>query len=206
MDVADLEALAIATYKRLGLDPAEPADPAELARRLLNDPSPIELVNWLATGNGALFRFRGKRRIAIRRRAPLEYQLFALAHELAHVIIEDAGAKDADLERNCDYLAACLIGPAPATERLHRFFGFDLARMADATASTQTWAALRLGEVMRIPLATVQPRKVRYRGPKEQLELFPDEATLREVARGKAHGGLRKVRMRDAERVAIVAA
>jgi hypothetical protein len=198
MEVGDLEALAVATYKRFRLDPGEPTSPVRLAQLLLKDPSPIELVSWLAVGNGATFRTNGRRRIAIRKGIPIEYALFALAHEISHVLLDEAGYSGPKLEASCDYLAACLLGPAPAAIRLHNAFGFDLREMARVTASTETWAALRLGEVLRVPLAAVQPRKVRYRGPREQLELFPDEETLRAYARGKARGPLRKVAIRDA--------
>ena len=205
MDVADLEQLAVSTYQRFGFDAARPLSPVVLARALLDDQDPIELVSWLATGHGALYRLRGRRRIAIRKSLPIEYQLFALAHELSHVLLEECDHSSPRIESSCDYLAACLLSPAPATHALHAALRFDLKTIAQLTCSTQTWAALRLGEVLRVAVAAIRPSKIRYRGAQSDLAAFPSERTLRAVVRGKARDDrLRVVMISDARGRAAV--
>lgn len=222
MDANDLEDLAVATYMRHGFDPCEPASPAMLARAILKTEKPLEFVRWIAAGtgarhaHGALFRFDGQRRIAVARgsspamkvhptRLRGAYQVFAICHELAHVILEEEGYAEDRLEDSCDYLGACLLAPRPAMRKLHASFGLQLGLIADMTASTETWAALRLGEVLNVPLAQLQPMKVRYRGGAQQLELFTDEESLRRWARSQTRPGLVRVRIGDARgRAAII--
>jgi hypothetical protein len=222
VDANDLEELAVATYTRHGFDSSEPASPAALATSILKTDKPFEFVRWIVAGNGArhahgaLFRFDGQRRIAVARgsspalkphptRLRNAYQLFAICHELAHIILEEAAYAGDRLEDSCDYLGACLIAPRPAMRKLHESFGMKLGPIADATASTQTWAVLRLGEVLGVPLAQVQPTKVRYRGAPDQLSLFPDEATLRAWASAQPRPGLVRVKIADARgRAAII--
>ncbi|MDB4994234.1 MAG: hypothetical protein JWM74_1666 [Myxococcaceae bacterium] len=76
---------------------------------------------------------------------------------------------------------------------LQRAFGFDLASIAAEVRGSQTWAALRVGEVLRMPLAVIAPR-VRVRGSEWG---WPDEATLRRWSIGRVPSGLARTRLTD---------
>jgi hypothetical protein len=145
-----------------------------------------------------MYRINGQPRFAIKRSAPLEYQKFWLGHELGHYVFERAGYVGEDIESVCDAFGAAVMAPRPAVLRLHQQFGLDFRKIADAVRATQTWAALRIGEVLRRPLAAVSPGAVRVRGP--EAWVWPDESTLRRWASGRSRPGLAKVRLTDQPR------
>lgn len=191
------ERVAVHTYRRLRLDPRESASPVLLARLLLENADPLDFVTWLRAGNAALYERGGRRHIGIRVGAPLPYALFGVCHELAHVIFDEIGFDDERIEDACDYLGACLMCPLPAVRAIHAATGFDVSELARATASTSTWATLRLGESLDQPLIAVRwdpEPKIRFRGGAEQLPLFTDEARVLRLARGDERmPGVRKV-------------
>jgi hypothetical protein len=200
---ADLEQLAIETYERARLDPAEPVRTVRLARLVLGDPGAVVRAPLTLSGPAVKFIHNGRVRIGVRRNLPAEYALFFIGHELAHVVLEREGVEDD--EASCDYLGACFIAPRPAVHRLHRAFGFDLTEIAARVRSTQTWAALRVGESESIPIAALSRVTVRVRGPESWV--WPDERELRRAARADEPGpGLRKVAITDGRgRMALVA-
>jgi hypothetical protein len=202
MDPRDLEALGVEAYERHRLDPSTPISPAKLARLELGADS-IVRAPLTTSGPARLFWHNGRRRIAVKSRLPAVYARFYVGHELAHHALERAGYVGEDLEQACDYLGAVFMAPRPAALRLHRAFGFDLGAIAKAVGSTQTWAALRLGEALVVPLVAVSPALVRVRGPEDWV--WPDERTIRRAARAPTPG-LRKVEITDGRgRVALVA-
>ncbi len=185
MDPSDVEGEAVATYRRAGLDPERPASTFRIARALygrdviVRPPSVIgapAAVGWV----------HDRPRIMLRRTVPDAEAQFLVGHELGHLILETTD------EDACDLFGACLMAPRPAARALHRSFGWDLRRVADEVVATQTWAALRIAEATRTPLAAVTPQKVRVRGPEEWS--WPSEPELRQLRPGP---GLRKVRITD---------
>lgn len=198
-----LEGIAIDAYRRAGLDPQQPVSTLKLAR-LLHGPETIMRVPSLLGGRqAALCWVNGTPRIALRKCIPLDYLGHCCGHELAHVELGRPHDGDPDLEGECDYLASCFMATRPAALSLHRAFGWELREIANEVVATQTWAALRLGETLLVPVAAVSPTTVRVRGPEETS--WPDEATIRSWAR-RPGPGLRKIRIDDQRgRAAIVA-
>lgn len=194
------EQLAFDFYERVDCDPHEPESPFRLARLFLG-PGCIERGRFSAPA--VTFILNGRRRIAVRRGVPIEYAAFYVGHELGHAVLEEAGYRDDDLEQQCDLFAGALLAPRPAVVRLHRAFGFDLGAIADEVGSTETWAALRLGEVLRVPLAVIAPLTTRVRGPDEWV--WPEELTLRRWAQ-RPPPGLAKTKLTDDPRRVLLVA
>lgn len=187
------EQCAFDFYERVGCDPAEPVDPFTLTRKFLGAGTIVRGAN-LVGSPAATFVLDGQRKIAVRRNLPIEYAAFYVAHELGHIVLEEAGYRDDDLEQQCDLFGAALLAPRPAIVRLHRELGFDLGAIASEVGSTETWAALRLGEVLRLPLVAIAPMRVRVRGPVEWV--WPDESTLRSWVK-RTPRGIVKTKLSD---------
>lgn len=201
MDLGDVEGLVIATYERAGLDPCRPAKPARLVRAVLGEDAIVRID--LKGAPAALFLQEGRPRIAVRSHVPAPYAAFYLLHELGHHQLRAAGYRGDEEERLADLFAACALAPRPAMAALYRAVGWDLEAMAAACTSTETWAALRIGEVLRIPLAAVSPRSVRVRGPEDWC--WPAEDVIRRWAR-RAGPGMRRVAIGDGKGRSVVVA
>ena len=200
MDLGELEALALSLYAELEVDPERPPNTVRLARAWSIG---VERRPLVATP-AALQRFAGKTTIVVRPTVAPEYLNFFVGHELGHVLLERAGYVGEDLEACCDYLGAALMLPRAAVRAAYQAEGLRAPRvLADSLMCTQTAAALRLGEVVGVPLAAVSPALVRVRGP--DAFVWPDEATIRSWA-ARARPGLTKVKLTDQRgRVALVA-
>lgn len=187
----ELEGIAEAAYREAGMDSERP-NVAGLARKLLG-PNAIIRGPRPLSGPAALIRIRDEWKIFLSRSLTREYALFAVGHELGHWLLRrDGGISDS--ERAADYLGAALLAPRRAFLTARRAVGDDFTALAEAFATTETGAALRLGEVAREPLAVISPQQVRVRGPEEWV--WPDEQTLRRWGR-RPVPGLRKTRLSD---------
>jgi len=196
MDVSSVEGLAIATYERLGFDPSEPVSTFKLARAILG-PNAIERSS-LAGAVASTFVINGERRIGLSRKLAPEYAAFCIGHELGHIICQEQGFRGPRLEQVCDQIAAALMAPAPAVAAFVRA-GVTHEELADEVVATQTWAALRLAEVLSIPRAVVTPARVYVRGPED----FRWPLSVRKLV-GKDIPGVRKTRLSDdPERVVL---
>jgi hypothetical protein len=184
-----LEREVESVYRFARLDPREGARPLDLARALLG-PSAVASVPFrLVAGGGALVRFQGQTRIYVRRGLPPAHARFTVLHELAHHLLGPGASED-----DCDALAARLLAPRPAFERALRQTGASYTKLARWFGCTETFAALRYGEVTDEPLVVVAPANVRIRG---RSYSWPSEPTLRELARAPRLHGVRKARLRD---------
>lgn len=201
MDLHGLEAFAVETYERCGLDAAKPVSTFRIARLLFGPSVICRDATLVGPYPAASALVAGVPRIAIRRTVPLDEQQFYVAHELGHLLLPDQRSET--IEAECDYFAAALMAPRPAVFSLHRAFGWNLRAIAEEVVGTQTWAALRLGEALRAPLAAVSPVTVRVRGPEDFA--WPEETTIRRWAR-KPGPGLRKVAITDRPRRAVLLA
>jgi hypothetical protein len=199
MDLLHLESVAVETYERLGLDPSEPVDTCKLARlrfRGRGDSTPIVTrpPSLLGARPGAVWWKGETPFIAVRKTVPIEIVQHVVGHEMGHLLLGRKHDSDPDLEAACDYLGACLMAPRPAVLALHRAHGWKLREIAEEVCATQTWAALRLGEALGIPLAAISPVAVRVRGPEEWA--WPSEPEIRQLAR-RQRPGLKKVAITD---------
>jgi hypothetical protein len=201
MDLGDLEALAMSLYIEVGEDPAEPPPATTLARAWLG--VRVERVpNQILAGT--TYKVDGRDRISVRSSVAIEYAHFFVAHELGHLLLRRARVPvDEEEEARANYIAAALLMPRPAVLATYRAEGFAPRALAEMVTCTQTAAALRLAEAMRVPLAAVSPSAVRVRGPDDFV--WPDERTLRRWA-DRPRPGLSRVRLTDQpRRVALVA-
>lgn len=199
MEQLELEGIADAAYRAASLDPDRPHI-TELARALLG-PAAIQRGPRPVHGPAALIRVGDDWRIVLARSLPPLYAVFAVGHELAHWLLAQHGYDGNDEEAAADYLGAALLAPRRAFLAARRVLGDDLPALAKAFSTTETGAALRLGEVLRVPVAVVSPGLVRVRGPEGWN--WPDEATVRGWARVRT-AGLRKVRLTDDPRRVMI--
>lgn len=189
-------------YERLGVDPATPTSTFRLAKLKLG-PDAIERAAQLVGAPARLFTVRGEQRIAVNRRIPVAYQLHAVGHELGHLVLEENGYREDDVESVCDAFGAALLAPMPAVRALLRAFGRDHEAIADEVVSTQTWAALRIAEVLGIPRAVLTPQRVYARGP-ETFEWCAEEE-LRRLAKARSmRPGLARARLTDDPRRVVL--
>jgi hypothetical protein len=202
MDLGELEALAIQLYEEVAIDPTEPPSMFRVARAWLGAGA-VERPHVMAGPPAKAYRIDGRDRIAVKASVPLEYASFYIGHELGHLLLRRAGYVGDDEEACADYLGAALMMPRPAVVATYKAEGFAPRALAELVGCTQTAAALRLGEAMRLPLAAVSPALVRVRGP--EAFVWPDEGTIRSWA-ARARPGLMKVRLTDQpRRVALLA-
>lgn len=201
MEQLELEGIADSAYKRAGLDPERP-DVVRLARALLG-PDAVTKGPRPLHAPAVLLRVHDRWRIVVARSLPREYALFCVAHELGHWLLDEEHARtlDGEEERRADFLGGALLAPRAAFRAALRSLGADLAELAEAFRTTETGAALRLGEVTGQPLAVVAPQRVRVRGPEEWI--WPDERTLRAWARRPAPGLRKTVLTDDPRRVVL---
>lgn len=200
MEPTELEGVAESAYREAGLDVERP-NVVRLAKALLG-PDAIERGPRLVSGRAALIRVHDRWRIVLSRSLPKLYALHAIGHELGHWLLERAGVGSGDEELAADYLGGALLAPRSAFAAAHRALGSDLPALAAAFSTTETGAALRVGEVARVPLAVISPSVVRVRGPEGWV--WPDEPTLRRWARGTAAPGLKKIRLTDDPRRVVL--
>lgn len=199
MDRAELEGLAEGAYREAGEDPARP-NVTRVARALLGAGSIVRGPRPIC-GPAALIRVGTEWRIYLAHSVPPTYAAFAVGHELGHWLLARAGVRDNDEQPSADYLGGALIAPRPAFLAAYRAVGRDFRQLAAAFSTTETGAALRLGEVLHLPLAVISPALVRVRGPEEWA--WPDESVLRRWARRPAPG-IRKVRLSDDPRRVVL--
>jgi hypothetical protein len=192
----DVEREADRLYRAAGLDPAVGAPPSTLVRALLG-PGSIRFVEerWLP-GGGSLARVGSEWRVYLRKGLSGPELRFISLHELSHWALGPSGS-----EAECDALAARLLAPRAAFEIAMRETGGSYTRLARWFRCTETFAALRYGEVTDQPLVVVAPATIRIRG---QQWSWPSEPELRRLADRPRPRGLRKARLRDAPlRVAL---
>lgn len=196
MDGRDLEDEAVRLYRSARLDPSEGAPPSALVQGLLGAGAIRFLAPKWLPGGGAIVRVGHEWRIYLSNDLSKESARFILLHELSHWALGPSGTED-----ECDALAARLLAPRPAFEVALREAGGSYTRLAKWFRCTETFAALRYGEVTNEPLVVVAPANVRIRG---QAWSWPSEPELRALATRSRLRGIRKAKLRDAPlRVAL---
>lgn len=194
----ELEGVALALYRRAGLEPDTPADPVELAERLLGEGCVRLVHSGALPGTAALARVVGCWRVYVRSRASAERQRFAVLHELGHYAL-GLSAREAD----CDAVAAALLLPYPAFRRAAIELGADWSALAARFDCSESAVALRWGEVVGDPLALVAPLTVRVRGLPWGWPQH--DHAIRELA-AAPRPGLASTRLRDDQRRMVLRA
>lgn len=164
-------------------------------------PNAVEYA-LLRNGDGALVRIYDDWRIYVRRGLSPERRAFAIAHELAEWWLRVRERYEAaDVEDVANYVAAAVLTPRRAFRLALDEYGSNFGELAATFRITETHAALREAEIVRLPRAVISPALVRVRGPEEWA--WPDEPTLRHWARSSVPG-LRKVRLTDDPRRVVL--
>lgn len=177
MEAGDLELLAESTY-------SEWAPPSKIVRE---EGIEIHLIPNLRTLE-QVGKSMGRWIIAIRASLRSNYTRFqfAVAHGRGHIALLEAGFPvEEHREDWCDYFAAAMIIP-------RRMVRDDAVELARVHKTTETLANLRIGEVLREPVAVITPQVVRARGEAQ----WPEERVLRGWER-KPGPGLVATRLGD---------
>ena len=193
-DVA--EKLAREVYRAAGRPDTKPADPVELARRILGEDAVI--VARQLSSEGYLVPIAGRWRIVVRRGLTRRRLAHVVGHELGHWVCQQAGVVDD--EDRCDAIGAAIVAPAPAFRSVLARRPPRLRDLAWAFSTSESLVALRYAEVTGEALALVTPDRVRLRGGYD----WPPENELRELARSGGRGELRAVRLRDDPRRVVL--
>jgi hypothetical protein len=177
--------------KRSGDGDSEAPRVLDLARRVLGDSGALVTVHARALpGDACLVVVRGQRRIYLRRGLDPARQRWAVAHELGHVALGLDSSSRAN-EDACDAFAAALLLPRRAFQSALRQTGLSYTKLARWFVTTESCAALRLGEVTDVPLALVAPSRTRVRGAEFG---WPAELTSGRIQ------GVRRATLRDDRR------
>lgn len=199
MDLWDVDAWQREIYERAGFDPDEAASPIRIAKGSLG-PDGVRVVPHSALPNDAkLAMVNGRRFIFLRKGLPRERLLYAIAHELAELVLH--GQVDERIEDACNAIAGAVLAPRRAFFKRLREVGRDFEQLALPFGMTQTASALRLGETTDEPLVAVSPVIVRVRGRDFG---WPSEPEIRRIARGPERPGVRKVPLTDDRRRVVL--
>lgn len=190
----DIEAVAGTLYRAAGFSLDVQAPPLQIAERLLGDGAIRTAPGESMASRGALVRIGSAWRVYLNADCDAQQKRFVLMHELSHWALPDAD------EEACDRLAAALLLPRPAFLAAVARHGVRLPSLARRFGTTQSCAALRLGEATASPVALVTPLAVRKRGATHG---WPPDAALRADARLP---GLRQCRLSDATHRSMIRA
>lgn len=179
--------------RRYGEGDGEPPRVVDLAKRVLG--VGVQVVHARALpGDGALVNLLGERRIYVRRGLSPERLRWAVAHELGHHAL-GIDSSTSDNEDACNAFAAALLAPSRAFRAALAETGPSYTRLARWFLTSESCAALRLGEVTGCPLALLAPARVRVRGA---------EFSWPEDLRGSRPAKVRRATLRDDQRRVVL--
>jgi hypothetical protein len=182
-----IEVEAARLYRLARLDYWRGAAVGELVRGLLGRDALRTAPATALPTDGVIARVHGRWFIYVRE--GLRDARFIALHELSHWALGPGATED-----ECDALAVRLLAPRPAFERALKETGPSYTKLARWFGCTETFAALRYGEVTDEPLVVVAPANVRIRG---LAYSWPTEPEIRGLARARRLPGLSKATLRD---------
>lgn len=162
-------------------DPTRPPTARATARRLLGGEAVVK-IRGLVGSAAELARDGDRRVVVVRAGLPPERERWCIFHELGEWRLEQMGYREEDIEQVADAIAAACVLPRESFLTALREYGRRFHRVARTFVTSETAAALRLGEVTGEPVAVVAPATVRVRGDEFA---WPSESTLRDLARAK---------------------
>jgi hypothetical protein len=185
----DVEGAVELTYRRAGLELDDVAHPVDIAEALLGDGCVRAVHAGALPGPAALARFQGRSWIFFRSSLPVARVPWVVAHELGHYVL---GLEASEVA--CDAFAGALLAPRRAFMRATRELGADWSALSRRFGCTESWAALRWGEVIGEPLALVAPLTVRVRG---ELYGWPEEPAEMRALAATPRPGIARAKLRD---------
>lgn len=203
LDLPDIEAIAAELYELARADMGDPPGAVALARTLFGADG-IQRVDWrIIHGPAVLVRIDGQPRIYVGRGLTAAELAFSVSHELGHWMCDRLGCgDDPDLEQICDATGAAIVLPRRAFRAALGVLG-NLDALARAFVTTESCAALRMGETTGRPLCLLAPTRVRIRG--DAYGWPTSEPELRRLAKVR-RPGLRKARLGDDPRRTLIVA
>ena len=197
LSTADLEGCVESLYRLAECEEDEVLTPSSLAEQLFGARCVQRVPRMIEAG--ALARAGDRRFIGVRASLRGPAAEHVIGHELGHYALNLERYTGDDTERCCDYIGAAIMTRRRPFARSAAGRERDFAALASDWETTETMVALRVGEVMGLPVAVVTPQQVRARGGE-----WPDERRLRELAR-TGGPGLARVRLTDdRRRVALI--
>jgi|GEM_PF-996482 len=187
VDVWESDAWALDIRQRANVDADEIVRPSELARRVPGLLGVVQAKGLRLVEDGELQRVPGGWRIVVRAGIPVARARFAVLHEIAEFAMGDE--IDERIDDACNAVAASLAMPRRTFERALKTCGPEPHRLAEIFLVSSTAAALRIGEVTRMPVAAMSPRRVWTRGHEIA---WPSEGELHLMARA-GRPGLRSI-------------
>lgn len=161
--LASIEGDARAFFQMAKVDPTNPPTFNALCRRTIRSyPQRVRMI-----GRGDLTPGIGKKYILrVHVALPPEVAVWVIAHELAHWYYLETGfvGSQAELEARCDALGAAIVAPRPLFLSALRQHGHRVYKLARLFNTTQTLAALRIGEVTGRSVVAIRPRRTIVRG------------------------------------------
>ncbi len=198
LTLADLEGCVEELYSLAKLEPDEVLFPSSLAEHLFGEGC-IQRVPGMI-GNASLGRAGARRYIGVRSSFTGARFEHLVGHELGHFVLNLREYRGDDTESACDFVGAAIMTRRRPFARSARGRERDFAQLAADWETTETMVALRVGEVLGLPIAVITPELVRARGPID----WPEEGILRELARTGGPGLARVQLTDDRRRVALV--
>ena len=153
---ADVETAAREIYQRAQLDPASLPGMSKLADAL--QIGIFEAPRRGIWGQGVKVIVKGRKSIWLAPRLPEVHRAHAIAHE---IVEHEFPRQEHDPEGFCDAVGAAVLAPRGAFASAARYVDEDLAKLAHAFRTTESCAALRLGEVLGVPCVLVSRVRVR---------------------------------------------
>lgn len=179
-EVADVEGDAVAATRMAGFEADDAPSVGEISLALVGvRPRLIEGLD----GEARLEPLADGWDLQVNPALPKSRQRFKAAHELGHWYYDRCGYRGADIEARCDLFAAALVMPRSVFRRAVRTLGHRVHALANAFATTQSAALLRVGEVTGRPVALLRWPEALTRG---EPFTWPKSATLvRALREGK---------------------
>jgi hypothetical protein len=199
MDWADIEQTAQLVYKVAGVDADQRGALRALAKALGARVFTVHAASL--PRDGALDWSSGQPRIFLRQGINRARHDFALAHELAELLLAKEFYEGDDAEEFANALGAALLAPRQLFLRVLRRAP-DFRSIAQELHQTESFAALRYGETTWTPLVLVAPQSVRVRGGEF---VWPEESELRRLAKREIPGLARTSLQDDPRRVVLAA-
>lgn len=158
--LADVEGDQMAIYSMARAESDDPPSVADLSLALMQREPEFARIHQEAKLPSAEEGRRPLVRVGV---LPARARWLA-AHEIAEWYYAHIEYDEPDVEERCDALGAALIAPRLAFRRAISVLDHSVYQLAEAFATTQSLALLRVGEVTGRPVALLRSPEPIYRG------------------------------------------
>jgi len=179
-DADDVEDVAAQVYEMAGADPDDPPGPVALADAIGIEIRPAKARSlW---GDAELCRVNASHVIYVPPRLPPARLGYAIAHELAELVLKLREMREDGIEQLANAAATAILAPRRLFIHQLKITRDDIAIVARCFVATESAIALRIGEARGDAIALVSPKLVRLRGGEF---VWPAANEIRKLARAK---------------------